>query len=106
MSKLFLLILLVSCATQSREWGAWKVVSVPSIEKVWHFCRAELDGPSLDEKGVCYQDQECRYKKKTLFSRRKEECRPKVIFCEWGAVPCLKKYNVFFNKIINKGITR
>ena len=102
-SILVLILLFTSCSSMSRSWGEWKVASVPLNEKTWNFCREERDGPELHGKGICFQDQECRYKK-TLIGRTKSECRNKVLFCKWGDIPCLKKYNIFFNTIVNEGV--
>jgi len=102
----FILMFLVSsCASFSGEWSDWRTVSVPSNEKAWHFCREELHGPELNEKGMCYVDQECRYRR-TIFGKKKSECRNKNLFCKWGDIQCMRKYNIFFNKIINEGVLR
>lgn len=108
MNKLILILLLLvtSCSTFSRDnWGPWKITSVPLNEKVWKFCRAELHGPVYDRKGHCYIDQECRFRE-TIFGNEKKECRPKTLFCKWGDVQCLERYNIFFNNIINEGVNR
>jgi len=102
---LMFLLLMTSCASYSSNWTNWKVISVPSEKKEWRFCRLELDGPTLNEKGLCFQDQECRTRKRIL--RKKEiQCRNKTLFCKWGDISCLKKYNIFFSIIINKGVRR
>jgi len=107
-------LLLTSCSTYSsiigridryQRWSEWKLNSVPSKEKIWRFCREELDGPRYHEKGVCFQDQECRSRKRIL-GKKKVQCRKKTLFCEWGNVECLKRHNIFFNIIINEGVTR
>ena len=106
MNKLLIVLLFVSsCASFSSSWSEWKLKSVPMNEKAWRFCRVELDGPTYSEKGMCFQDQECRYKKRFL-QKKKKQCRNKTLFCKWGDIDCLKSNNIFFNIIINEGVTR
>jgi hypothetical protein len=103
MNKLLItsLLFLVSCASFSGEWGPWKMIDVAQNKREWKFCTAELYGESVHHKGICYDSQECRYRK-TLFGRTKSECRDKLLFCEWGDIDCLIRYDILDNIIIEK----
>lgn len=107
MNRLLLIVILLvsSCASFSSNWSEWREEGVALNKKIWHNCRTRLDGPELNEKGQCYQDLECRYKKRFLL-KKKKQCRNKVLFCKWGDISCLRKYNIFFSEIINKGVVR
>lgn len=95
-------MLLSSCSTLSGDWGEWKIVDVAQDKRQWKFCRAELHGDNYHHKGICYVSQECRYRR-TIFRNVKSQCRNKMLFCPWGDVNCMVKYDLLDNIIIEKG---
>lgn len=92
---------LYSCASISADWGPWQMEDVQSKERVWRFCKEELDGPEFHNKGICYISEECRTKR-TILGNDKKECRKLPLFCEWGNVDCLVKYGINNMTISNK----
>ena len=105
MAKIYLLsvLLLVSCASFSKDWGPWQRAGIAEKEMDWHFCQEELDGPDYHHKGICYVAQECRYRK-TVFGNTRSECRNKILFCSWGDIECMQNNRLFGRVITNKGM--
>lgn len=98
---MLLLLLLASCSTMSGEWSAWKITDVAQNKRQWKFCTQELHGNEYHHKGLCYDSQECRHRK-TLFGRKKSECRDTMLFCTWGDITCMVKFDLLDNVIIDK----
>lgn len=98
---LALVFLLNSCSSMSGEWGPWKMKDVSADKRVWRFCSATLDGEANHRKGICYESQECRTRK-TIFGNERVECRGLLLFCAWGDVACLDKYEIFEKVILSK----
>ena len=69
---------------------------------IWKFCKEDLHGPEVHQKGMCYIAQECRYRK-SIFGNTKSECRDSLKFCAWGDVPCMLNNNIFNSDIVHKG---
>jgi hypothetical protein len=57
----------------------------------WRFC-SSID-KDLNKKGFCYITKECR--RKIII----EKCRAKTLFCSWGDIACLEKWEVLDKKI-------
>ncbi len=104
MRNLFLitLLFLASCATLNAvEWGPWKMSDVESSKRVWRRCDLDHDGEQYARKGECYQSQECRTGT-TILRNTRTECRPLILFCAWGDLACMDKYNTMNMVIVNK----
>jgi len=99
LKTLIVLLISISCTSvDSKDWSSWIMVDVPSKEREWEFCREDLHGPDFHQKGFCWIAEECRYRK-TIFNNTKNECRPITLFCKWGDIECLYKYDIFSMKI-------
>lgn len=103
MGKILILtsLFLVSCSTLSRDWSAWKITDVAENKREWKFCKGDLHGEEFHLKGMCYDSQECRFRK-TIFGQEKTECRDKMLYCKWADIECMIKYDLLDNIIINK----
>lgn len=91
-------ITIYSCASTSAEWSAWKISTEAQSDQEWRFCSANLDGPELHRKGMCWEARECRTKN-PWYSGEKVQCRDLPLHCKWGDVECMDK-NGIFNKVI------
>lgn len=98
---IFVMLICTSCASNSVEWGPWKVTDIPSDQRIWRYCSADLDGEALHRKGHCYISQECR-SYTTIFRNVKTECRNLPLFCAWGDIECMEKNGLFNKIIVNK----
>ena len=90
-----------SCASTSAEWSSWKARDVAQDDQVWRRCSADKDLPARVNKGECYVSQECRTRT-PWYSGVKTECRRLDLFCAWGDIECMVKYDTFNNVIVDK----
>lgn len=95
------MIFMTACASMSSDWGAWKVKDVATEKQDWRFCSLDKDGAEKAKQGMCYISQECHYRK-TILGNEKEECRQAPLFCKWGDIECMDRYNIFNKIIVNK----
>lgn len=98
---LLVLTFLTSCVSMSADWSSWKVEDVAYDKRIWRFCSREKDGEELHRKGFCYVSQECRTRK-TILGNEKSECRQLPLFCAWGDIECMDRYNIFNKVIVHK----
>jgi len=101
MKYLLILLCLYSCSSISADWSVWQMEDVQSSRREWRFCKEELDGPELHNKGMCYQSEECRTKS-TIFGNDKKECRRLTLVCLWGDIDCMVKFGINNMTISNK----
>ena len=80
-----MLILLSSCASSKAKY---ELVPVALEDMVWRRCKAVTDGEKYALKGECFIAKEC---KKRFW--KKDKCRKKVLFCAWGDIECMLKWN-------------
>ncbi len=80
-------LFLTSCASLNAK-AKWYRKDVAMNKWVFRYCSLDKDGQKYAGKGFCRISQLCI--KKFL---RKEKCKPDPMFCEFGDIDCLKKYN-------------
>lgn len=99
---LIMLLLVASCSSlKAAEWSPWIDQDIEMSERRWDICHEEKYGPGLHMKGFCWSLNECRTRKRFL-AKPLKECRVKIVFCKFGDIPCMVKYNLDNAELIIK----
>ena len=90
---ILLMLLTLSCATDTEAKAKFKPCGVSDAKKEWRWCTPKRDGDKAD-KGLCYIDLHCRKK-----WGRKLEKRRVPLFCAHGDLTCFRKWGIDRKKI-------